>query len=201
VLSSYDLSLGEVRARVAETIGPIESDPTGSPPFTPRAKKVLELSFREALKLGDRTIGTEHVLLGLIREGEGVAVTVLTDLGVDLGQARARVVERLGVPEGEAAVVAERVFPIGVMSRGGEAVGTFATLRVVVAGRLPEHYGEAHARLSRLLSDLGLDAEVVLPSQLEVRTVQTSEGPGMVVSATVALPGDAAPGSQAAVDG
>jgi ATP-dependent Clp protease ATP-binding subunit ClpC len=76
-LESLGISLEAVREKVEETIGPAGSAPTGSPPFTPRAKKVLELSLREALQLGHNYIGTEHMLLGLVREGEGVAAQVL----------------------------------------------------------------------------------------------------------------------------
>jgi ATP-dependent Clp protease ATP-binding subunit ClpC len=82
-LQSLGISLDEVRRKVAETIGIAGSTPGGSPPFTPRAKKVLELSLREALQLGHSYIGTEHLLLGLAREGEGVATFVLTSLGAD----------------------------------------------------------------------------------------------------------------------
>jgi len=80
-LESLGISLEAVREKVEETIGPAGSSTTGSPPFTPRAKKVLELSLREALQLGHNYIGTEHMLLGLVREGEGVAVQVLVSLG------------------------------------------------------------------------------------------------------------------------
>jgi ATP-dependent Clp protease ATP-binding subunit ClpC len=76
-LESLGISLEAVREKVEETIGPAGTAPTGSPPFTPRAKKVLELSLREALQLGHNYIGTEHMLLGLVREGEGVAAQVL----------------------------------------------------------------------------------------------------------------------------
>jgi hypothetical protein len=72
VLASLDIGLQAVREKVEETIGPAGASLTGSPPFTPRAKKVLELSLREALQLGHNYIGTEHILLGLVREGEGV---------------------------------------------------------------------------------------------------------------------------------
>ena len=75
-LASLDINLDVVREKVEETIGPAGTSLTGSPPFTPRAKKVLELSLREALQLGHNYIGTEHVLLGLVREGEGVAAQV-----------------------------------------------------------------------------------------------------------------------------
>ena len=80
-LESLGISLEAVREKVEETIGMAGTAPSGSPPFTPRAKKVLELSLREALQLGHSYIGTEHMLLGLVREGEGVAATVLVSLG------------------------------------------------------------------------------------------------------------------------
>ena len=76
-LESLDISLEAVRAQVEEIIGQGQQAPSGHIPFTPRAKKVLELSLREALQLGHNYIGTEHILLGLIREGEGVAAQVL----------------------------------------------------------------------------------------------------------------------------
>ena len=72
-LGSLGIRLEAVREAVEETIGPARTSTTGSPPFTPRAKKVLELSLRESLQLGHNYIGTEHILLGLVREGEGVA--------------------------------------------------------------------------------------------------------------------------------
>src|SRR6476661_7981054 len=75
--------LEAVRSQVEEIIGQGGSSPSGHIPFTPRAKKVLELSLREALQLGHNYIGTEHILLGLIREGEGVAAQVLVKLGAD----------------------------------------------------------------------------------------------------------------------
>ncbi len=87
-LESLGISLEAVREKVEETIGMAGTAPSGSPPFTPRAKKVLELSLREALQLGHSYIGTEHMLLGLVREGEGVAATVLMSLGADLGRVR-----------------------------------------------------------------------------------------------------------------
>src|SRR6202158_863049 len=94
-LESLGISLEAVREKVEETIGPAGSSTTGSPPFTPRAKKVLELSLREALQLGHNYIGTEHILLGLIREGEGVAAQVLVKLGADLSRVRQQVIQLL----------------------------------------------------------------------------------------------------------
>ncbi|MDQ2728216.1 MAG: ATP-dependent Clp protease ATP-binding subunit [Actinomycetota bacterium] len=94
-LESLGVSLEAVREKVEETIGPAGSSTTGSPPFTPRAKKVLELSLREALQLGHNYIGTEHMLLGLVREGEGVAAQVLVSLGADLSKVRQQVIQLL----------------------------------------------------------------------------------------------------------
>src|SRR5471030_1230931 len=94
-LESLGVSLEAVREKVEETIGLAGTAPTGSPPFTPRAKKVLELSLREALQLGHNYIGTEHMLLGLVREGEGVAAQVLVSLGADLARVRQQVIQLL----------------------------------------------------------------------------------------------------------
>ena len=94
-LESLGISLEAVRAQVEEIIGQGQQAPTGHIPFTPRAKKVLELSMREALQLNHPYIGTEHILLGLIREGEGVAAQVLIKLGADLNRVRNQVLQLL----------------------------------------------------------------------------------------------------------
>ncbi|MFU8891394.1 MAG: ATP-dependent Clp protease ATP-binding subunit [Anaerosomatales bacterium] len=94
-LESLSISLEDVHAQVEELIGRGTFVPTGHIPFTPRAKKVLELSLREALQLGHNYIGTEHILLGLIREGEGVAAQVLLNLGADLEKVRSAVIQLL----------------------------------------------------------------------------------------------------------
>jgi ATP-dependent Clp protease ATP-binding subunit ClpC len=94
-LRSLGINLDAVRQEVDEIIGRGGSPPSGHIPFTPRAKKVLELSLREALQLGHNYIGTEHILLGLLREGEGVACQVLVKLGANLPKVRARVYELL----------------------------------------------------------------------------------------------------------
>jgi Clp amino terminal domain, pathogenicity island component len=95
-LESLGISLEAVRAQVEEIIGQGQSGPIGQIPFTPRAKKVLELSLREALQLGHNYIGTEHILLGLVREGEGVAAQVLVKLGGgDLARVRQAVTVQL----------------------------------------------------------------------------------------------------------
>jgi ATP-dependent Clp protease ATP-binding subunit ClpC len=96
VLEGLDIELNEVRAQVARVVGQGDEATTGQIPFTPRAKKVLELSLREALSLNDNYIGTEHVLLGLVRENEGVAARILLNLGADSERVRNAVIESLG---------------------------------------------------------------------------------------------------------
>ena len=99
-LESLGISLDAVREQVQEIIGQGQQAPSGHIPFTPRAKKVLELSLREALQLGHNYIGTEHILLGLIREGEGVAAQVLVKLGADLNRVRQQVIQLLSGYQG-----------------------------------------------------------------------------------------------------
>jgi len=119
-LESLGISLEGVRAQVEEIIGQGQQAPSGHIPFTPRAKKVLELSLREALQLGHNYIGTEHILLGLIREGEGVAAQVLVKLGADLNRVRQQVIQLLSGYQGKEAV-----------SSGGPAEGTPSTSLVL----------------------------------------------------------------------
>jgi len=99
-LESLGISLDAVRTEVKDIIGSGGNPPSGYIPFTPRAKKVLELALREALQLGHKYIGTEHILLGLIREGEGVAAQVLVKLGADLSRVRQQVISLLSGYEG-----------------------------------------------------------------------------------------------------
>jgi Clp amino terminal domain, pathogenicity island component/UvrB/uvrC motif len=94
-LESLEISLEAVRQQVEEAVGRGQQAPGGRIPFTPRAKKVLELSRREALQLGHNYIGTEHILLGLLREGDGVAAQVLVRLGADLSRVRQQVIRVL----------------------------------------------------------------------------------------------------------
>ncbi|MDO5498833.1 MAG: Clp protease N-terminal domain-containing protein, partial [Propionibacteriaceae bacterium] len=112
-LESLGISLEAVREKVEEIIGHGQQSPTGHIPFTPRAKKVLELSLREALQLNHSYIGTEHILLGLIREGEGVAAQVLVKLGADLNRVRNQVLQLLSGFQGG--------------GKGGEPAGVGAT--------------------------------------------------------------------------
>jgi ATP-dependent Clp protease ATP-binding subunit ClpC len=119
-LESLGISLEGVRAQVEEIIGQGQQAPSGHIPFTPRAKKVLELSLREALQLGHNYIGTEHILLGLIREGEGVAAQVLVKLGADLNRVRQQVIQLLSGYQGKETV-----------AQGGPAEGTPSTSLVL----------------------------------------------------------------------
>jgi ClpA/ClpB-like protein len=124
-LESLGISLESVRAQVEEVIGRGQRPPGGHIPFTPRAKKVLEMSLRESLELGHNYIGTEHILLGLIREGEGVAAQVLVKLGAGLARARQQVLELLAGYVG-GPVGAEPAAPLGppvtAMVAGGAGV-------------------------------------------------------------------------------
>jgi ATP-dependent Clp protease ATP-binding subunit ClpC len=98
VLESLDITIEAVRAQVAQIVGQGDEVAGGQVPFTPRAKKVLDLGLREALSLGHNHIGTEHVLLGIVRENEGVASRILLDLGADAETVRNRVVALVGAP-------------------------------------------------------------------------------------------------------
>jgi ATP-dependent Clp protease ATP-binding subunit ClpC len=110
VLESLDVTVEEVRAQVARIIGPgDEPIVSGQIPFTPRAKKVLELSLREALSLKHNYIGTEHILLGLVRENEGVAARILLDFDADAEKIRNEIMRVLSGPGGPGLVHTETV--------------------------------------------------------------------------------------------
>lgn len=98
VLTSLDITVEEVRQQVARNVGLGDEAPSGQIPLTPRAKKVLELALREALSLGHNYIGTEHILLGLVREYEGVAARILLDSGVDAEKTRSEIIRILSGP-------------------------------------------------------------------------------------------------------
>ena len=100
VLDSLDITVEEVRAQVARIVGQGDEVTTGQIPFTPRAKKVLELALREALSLGHNYIGTEHILLGLVRENEGVAARILLDFDADAEKIRNEVIRVLSLKTG-----------------------------------------------------------------------------------------------------
>src|SRR5205809_5151005 len=119
VLESLGISLDEVPQQVEEIIGQGQEAPPGHIPFTPRAKKVMELAQREANDLGHSYIGTEHLLLGLAREGEGVAAQVLVKLGADLARARQQTIQLLHGPAGS------------VVLRQGRRLGSRARARLL----------------------------------------------------------------------
>ncbi len=102
VLDAFDVTVEEVRAQVARIVGHGDEVTTGQIPFTPRAKRVLELSLRESLSIGHNYIGTEHLLLGLAHENDGVAMRILLDFGIDPDTIRNEVLKVLSVPQAEA---------------------------------------------------------------------------------------------------
>jgi ATP-dependent Clp protease ATP-binding subunit ClpA len=138
-LELLGIRLEALRSQVQEIIGRGQQGPTGHIPFTPRAKKVLELSLRESKQLGHNYIGTEHLLLGLIREGEGVAAQVLVKLGGDLPRVRQQVVQLLSG------------------SVGAEAAAGTGLVHVTV----PEDLREVEERLAqvRRQKEAAIDAE------------------------------------------
>ena len=137
-LESLGISLDAVRQQVEEIIGQGQQAPSGHIPFTPRAKKVLELSLREALQLGHDHIGTEHILLGLIREGDGVAAQVLVNLGADLNRVRQQVIQLLRGYQGKEPAAAESGRP-----------------ELVLAGDLLASIGVIESRLSAIEQRVG----------------------------------------------
>jgi ATP-dependent Clp protease ATP-binding subunit ClpC len=117
-LQELKISQDTVREQVIQIVGRGQQPPSGHVPFTPRAKKVLELSLREALQLSHNYIGTEHILLGLIREGEGVAAQVLVKLGGNLAVVREKVIEIIPAAA-ENVEFTERLRPAGATSLEG----------------------------------------------------------------------------------
>ena len=163
-LESMGISLDAVRAQVEEIIGQGQQAPSGHIPFTPRAKKVLELSLREALQLGHNYIGTEHILLGLIREGEGVAAQVLVKLGADLNRVRSTVIQLLSGYQGKEAV-----------SQGGPAEGTPSTSLVL------DQFGRnltVAAREGKLDPVIGRDLEI--ERVMQVLSRRTKNNPVLI---------------------
>ena len=154
-LESMGISLESVRSQVVEIIGQGSQAPSGHIPFTPRAKKVLELSLREALQLGHNYIGTEHILLGLIREGEGVAAQVLQQLGADLHKVRQTVIQLLSGVQGEEAA------PAGHPGGGGRAEATGASSS---GSTVLDQFGR---NLTQLARDRKLDPVIGRSTEIE----------------------------------
>src|ERR671923_1647109 len=128
-LASLGVGLDAVRQQIEEIIGRGEQAPSGHVPFTKRAKKTLELSLRESLQLGHTYIGTEHILLGLLREGEGVAAQVLVKLGAELSRVRQQVIQLMQGYQGQQTAEA------GTGGRGGEAGNPSTSLVLDQFGR------------------------------------------------------------------
>jgi ATP-dependent Clp protease ATP-binding subunit ClpA len=142
-LESLGIRLEAVRQQVEEIIGRGKKASAGHIPFTPRAKKVLELSLRESLQLGHDYIGTEHILLGLLREGEGVAAQVLVRLGADLNRVREQVIQLLASHQGPQPVVRAvraRPFPGRARFSQEELIRTLADLGTRLRA-IEEHLG------------------------------------------------------------
>ncbi|MFM2046991.1 MAG: hypothetical protein RL383_1068 [Actinomycetota bacterium] len=156
-LDSLSISLESVRAQVEEIIGQGGSSPSGHIPFTPRAKKVLELSLREALQLGHNYIGTEHILLGLLREGEGVATQVLMKLGADLNKVRQQVIQLLSGYQGP-----------GSKSEGTSSQGSSSSSKEEQGEKGGSQILDQFGRnLTQLARDNGLDPVIGRARELE----------------------------------
>ncbi|WP_084124899.1 ATP-dependent Clp protease ATP-binding subunit [Demequina sp. NBRC 110054] len=166
-LEAMDISLNGVREQVQEIIGEGSHAPSGHIPFTPRAKKVLELSLREALQLGHNYIGTEHILLGLIREGEGVAAQVLGKLGADLGGVRQQVIQLLSGYEGKE--------PAAAGTGSGPAEGTPAGSTVL--DQFGRNYTQA-AREGKL--DPVIGRELIQERVMQVLSRRTKNNPVLI---------------------
>ena len=164
-LESLSISLGAVREQVQEIIGQGQQAPSGHIPFTPRAKKVLELSLREALQLGHNYIGTEHILLGLIREGEGVAAQVLVKLGADLNRVRQQVIQLLSGYQGKEPVSA------GGQQQEGQPAGS------VVLDQFGRNLTQA-ARESKLDPVIGREQE--MERVMQVLSRRTKNNPVLI---------------------
>ena len=163
-LEALGISLEAVRSQVEEIIGQGQQAPSGHIPFTPRAKKVLELSLREALQLGHNYIGTEHILLGLIREGEGVAAQVLVKLGADLNRVRTQVISLLSGYQGKEAATS-----------GAPAEGTPSTS--LVLDQFGRNLTQA-AREGKLDPVIGRDKEI--ERVMQVLSRRTKNNPVLI---------------------
>src|SRR6266542_2184726 len=162
-LESLGISLEGVRQQVEEIIGQGQQAPSGHIPFTPRAKKVLELSLREALQLGHNYIGTEHILLGLIREGEGVAAQVLVKLGADLNRVRQQVIQLLSGYQGK--------------EPAGAATGEATPSSSLVLDQFGRNYTQA-AREGKLDPVIGREKEI--ERVMQVLSRRTKNNPVLI---------------------
>ena len=189
-LEQLGISLEAAREKVEDLKPRSNVAPSGSPPFTKRTKNVLGLSLRESNQLGHSYIDTEHILLVLVREGEGVGCLVLLSLGVELPTVRQRVIQLLSGYQGSSvqntaisrrSVERPRLIepePSGSIQR----VGKEWTGRVVRAGRTPPDYEAAHKELEDMLESVGIAVDVPGVSRVAVSSVETDQGPGLELS-------------------
>jgi ATP-dependent Clp protease ATP-binding subunit ClpC len=153
VLESLDITVERVRAQVVRIVGSGEEVTSGQIPFTPRAKKVLELALREALSLGHNYIGTEHILLGLVRENEGVAARILLDFDADSEKIRNEVIRMLSGPGGRRSAAGSGTAP----GAAGQGEGKKSS-------KLLDQFGR---NLTKLASDGKLDPVVGRETEIE----------------------------------
>ncbi len=157
VLESLDITVERVRAQVVRIVGSGEEVTSGQIPFTPRAKKVLELALREALSLGHNYIGTEHILLGLVRENEGVAARILLDFDADSEKIRNEVIRMLSGPSGRRQGQGAGAPGAGAGAGGGPAEGKKSS-------KLLDQFGR---NLTKLASEGKLDPCVGRETEIE----------------------------------
>jgi ATP-dependent Clp protease ATP-binding subunit ClpC len=202
MLNALGVQHERVRADILAIVGPGAGAKPGHIPFTPRSKKVLELSLREALRLRHKTISPEHILLGLIREGEGVAAQILAKEGVDFERLRGDLVARLGgEPRGRRGrafrTPGDPRFTVG-MTKGGANVANRAVSLAAGGPVGSQHYllgvlDDGESAAARALAALGVTREAVEAKLEEVGTVDTSDEPPEAAGAratSLSLEGD-----------
>src|SRR6201992_4109 len=172
VLESLDITVERVRAQVVRIVGSGEEVTSGQIPFTPRAKKVLELALREALSLGHNYIGTEHILLGLVRENEGVSARILLNFAADSEKSRTEVIRMLSAPGGRRPQQQAQ----GQAAPGGGAQGEGKK-----SSKLLDQFGR---NLTKLAADGKLDPVVGRETEIErimqILSLRTKNNPGPV---------------------
>ena len=200
VLENLGVSVGEVRVRIEELRPQAEDAPSGSPPFTPEAKKTLELSLREALQLGHNYIGTEHMLLALVRQEEGMGAQLLARVGIDPSQVRPQVVALLAdYQRARAAAGASTMSPgerSGARQVEGERPGSLREVgrgwvaTVTRAGRTPLVYTAAYEDLKDMFENIGVELGEDDLAHVVVTPVITKEGPGISLSLGHSIAGE-----------
>jgi ATP-dependent Clp protease ATP-binding subunit ClpA len=183
VLERLGISLEAVRTKVEAIIGEGGGAPSGHIPFTPRAKKVLELSLREALQLGHNYIGTEHILLGLIREGEGVGAQVLVNLGAELSAVRQEVIQQLSGFRSTSWRAGGHPAPgrQGPRETPAAAKASVEARRLAGSGAVGSHHyllgllQEQESMAAKVLSDLGVTREAIETKLAQIEPAGTSD--------------------------